>query len=88
MGWSSDFMPYVGDVPNKPGQMIIAGFTGHGMPQILLAAKGIAEMLGNDKTFEDTEIPKLFKPSTERLISKRNEILDGLTTPLITQPKL
>jgi glycine/D-amino acid oxidase-like deaminating enzyme len=35
MGWSSDFMPYVGDVPGKLGQLVIAGFSGHGMPQIL-----------------------------------------------------
>ncbi|KUJ16406.1 FAD dependent oxidoreductase superfamily [Mollisia scopiformis] len=80
MGWSSDFMPYVGEVPNKPGQLILAGFSGHGMPLICLASKGVAEMLKGEK-FEDTGIPKLFKPSMERLTSEKNEILDSLAKP-------
>jgi glycine/D-amino acid oxidase-like deaminating enzyme len=29
-GWTTDLMPYVGEVPSKPGQFIIAGFNGHG----------------------------------------------------------
>lgn len=78
MGWSSDFMPYVGEIPGKPGQHIIAGFSGHGMPQILLSAKGLSEMIKGEKEFEVTGIPRLFKPTRERLVSEKNEILDGL----------
>lgn len=75
MGYTSDYMPYVGDVPDKPGQFIVAGFTGHGMPLILLSAKGIAEMIRGEKSFEQTDLPRLFKPSKERLESEKNEIL-------------
>lgn len=83
MGYSSDLMPYVGDVPNKLGQVIIAGFSGHGMPQIYLAAKGISEMLRDGKTFEQTGLPKVLKPTTGRLLNKKNDILDTLaSTPL------
>lgn len=75
MGWSSDFMPHVGAVPGKPGQLILAGFSGHGMPLILLAAKGVVQMLRHDKTYEETGMPGLFKATEERLASTRNDIL-------------
>lgn len=75
MGWSSDFMPFIGEVPGKNGQYIIAGFSGHGMPIIYLASKALAEMLRGEKAFEDTGLPAVFKPTQERLDSKKNEIL-------------
>lgn len=75
MGWSSDFMPYIGQVPGKPNQLILAGFSGHGMPLIFLASKEIARMLRDNKTFEETGLPKIFKPTEERLRSKKNDIL-------------
>lgn len=84
MEFSSDFMPYVGEVSNKPGQFILAGFPGHGMPLICLASKGIAAMLRSEKTFEQTGVPKLFKPSANKLNSTKNDILDSLATPLPT----
>lgn len=75
MGWSSDFMPFIGEVPGKQGQFIIAGFSGHGMPLIYLASKALAEMLRGEKSFEETNLPSVFKPTQERLDSKKNEIL-------------
>lgn len=75
MGWTSDFMPHVGDVPGKPGQIILAGFSGHGMPLILLSAKGVVQMLRHGKSYEETGIPSLFKTTEERLASTRNDIL-------------
>lgn len=75
MGYSSDFMPYVGDVPGKPGQMVVAGFSGHGMPLILLSAKGAVQMLRHGKSFEETGVPSLFKATQERLDNTWNEIL-------------
>ncbi|KAL3418561.1 FAD dependent oxidoreductase superfamily protein [Phlyctema vagabunda] len=80
MGYSSDYMPYVGNVPGKPGQIIIAGFSGHGMPLIFLSAVGVAKILRKDVEFKDTGIPKLFEPTVERLSSTKNDILDGLAT--------
>lgn len=77
MGYSNDFMPFVGDIPGKPGQMILGGFTGHGMPLILLSAKGLVQMLREGKAFEDTGVPAVFKVTQERLDSTENEILEG-----------
>lgn len=68
-------MPFIGDIPGRQGQMIIAGFSGHGMPLILLSAKAVAEMLMEGKSFEDTGVPSLFKATQERLDSNYSEIL-------------
>lgn len=75
MGWSADFMPFVGEVPDRPGQYIIAGFSGHGMPLIYLASKALAGMFRGETTFEESGLPSVFKPTLERLNSERNEIL-------------
>lgn len=75
MGYSSDFMPYIGEVPGKPGQMIMAGFSGHGMPLILLSAKAIVQMLRHGRKFEETNVPEIFRVTKERLESTKNEIL-------------
>ena len=77
MGYTADSLPHVGQIPNKPGQLIIAGFNGHGMPQIFLSAKAIADMIVRRSEFEDTGLPRLFKTTQERLDSKENQILDA-----------
>jgi glycine/D-amino acid oxidase-like deaminating enzyme len=76
MGYSSDGLPHVGQVPGQDGQYILAGFTGHGMPQIFLAAEGIAKMIVSGVNFEDTGLPRLFKSSEARLGSHENKIFD------------
>jgi hypothetical protein len=78
MGYSSDFMPHVGQIPDKSGQFIIAGFTGHGMPRILLSSKGIASMIRNNKDFDETGVPQAYKVSKTRLTSPNNELLESL----------
>lgn len=75
MGYTSDSMPHVGEVPDKPSQYILGGFNGHGMPVVFLAAKGIAGMIGEGKAYEDTGMPRLFRTSRSRLESTRNDIL-------------
>ena len=62
-------------MPGKPGQTILAGFSGHGMPLILLSAKGVVQMVRHGKRYEATGIPSLFKVTPERLASTRNDIL-------------
>ncbi|KAJ9307855.1 hypothetical protein DTO217A2_2611 [Paecilomyces variotii] len=81
MGESSDLMPYVGHVPGKEGQAILAGFSGHGMPVIFLAAKGLVQMLCDGKSFEETGLPPMFEVTEERMKSDKNEILDDLPAP-------
>lgn len=67
MAYSYDTNPHVGEVPGRPGQYICAGFTGHGMPVIYLAAKGLAEMVYNGKPFEEIKLPRLYKTTAERI---------------------
>jgi glycine/D-amino acid oxidase-like deaminating enzyme len=67
MGYSSDLVPHLGEVPGKKGQYICAGFSGHGMPQILLASAGVARMVSEEVEYEETGLPKLFKTTQERL---------------------
>lgn len=76
MGYSSDGLPHVGHVPGEEGQFILAGFTGHGMPQIFLAAEGIAKMIVSGVKFEETGLPRLFQSSQARLDKQENKIFD------------
>ncbi|KAG5754617.1 hypothetical protein H9Q70_002723 [Fusarium xylarioides] len=76
MGYSTDSLPHVGAVPGRDGVFVIAGFHGHGMPVIFLAAKGIAAMT-QGLAYEKTGMPSLFKTSKDRLESERNDILAG-----------
>ena len=76
MGYSTDNLPHVGSVPSKPNQFIVAGFTGHGMPQIFLSARGIASMIMEGKEFKDTRVPQIYETTQTRLSSKRNRILE------------
>jgi glycine/D-amino acid oxidase-like deaminating enzyme len=76
MGYSSDYMPYIGEVPGKPGQVVMAGFSGHGMPLILRSAKGIVDMIRHGKPFEETGIPSVCQATKERLESTKNDVLE------------
>ncbi|KAK1140436.1 sterol homeostasis protein [Aspergillus melleus] len=75
MGDTPDTLPHLGHVPHKPGQLIIAGFNGHGMPQIFLSAQGIAKMIVDEASYEETGLPRLFRTSSERLTRTENNIL-------------
>ncbi|KAJ3173463.1 hypothetical protein HK101_011033 [Irineochytrium annulatum] len=46
MGWSPDGLPFVGVVPDSAGgQIVAAGFSGHGMPRALLCGRAVAQMV-------------------------------------------
>ncbi|KAL5603974.1 hypothetical protein FOVSG1_006724 [Fusarium oxysporum f. sp. vasinfectum] len=77
MGYSSDGLPHVGVVPGRRNQFIIAGFSGHGMPQIFLSAKGVASMVMEQLSFQSTGIPKVYEATQARLDNPRNSILEG-----------
>ncbi|TGO40541.1 hypothetical protein BHYA_0035g00150 [Botrytis hyacinthi] len=76
MGYSFDSNPHIGLIPQKSNQFIIAGFNGHGMPVIWLAAKGLAEMLITGKSFEEVRVPmslpRLFKTTQDRIDRAQN----------------
>lgn len=52
-------MPWIGRIPNLrgQGQFILAGFSGHGMPVIYLAAQAVARMV-LDELLEDEDEEK------------------------------
>ncbi|KAF2157039.1 DAO-domain-containing protein [Myriangium duriaei CBS 260.36] len=81
MGYSSDFVPHVGEIPDSPGQYIIAGFSGHGMPQILKASQGLSNLItGGATSYEDTGLPLIFKSTNERLTKQRSEMEEGFSS--------
>lgn len=71
MGHTADSMPHIGTVPGKSNQFIMAGFNGGGMAMIFLAGKAMASMIrdNDSKVFEETGLPRVFKPTKERLKS-------------------
>ncbi|KAM0559771.1 hypothetical protein ACHAPJ_004295 [Fusarium lateritium] len=80
MGYSTDSLPHVGEVPGRDGVFVIAGFNGHGMPVIFLAAEGVAAM-ARGVEYEKTGLPSLFKTSRNRLASEIDDILAGRGIP-------
>ncbi|KAI8913637.1 FAD dependent oxidoreductase [Gorgonomyces haynaldii] len=65
MGWTEDKLPLVGGIPNRPGEYIVAGFSGHGMPRAHLSAKAcVQEMLGLEM---DPYFPMSFHARTPRI---------------------
>ncbi|KAJ4252747.1 hypothetical protein NW762_010653 [Fusarium torreyae] len=82
MGYSSDRIPRIGAIPDRPGMYIMGGFTGHGMPQVFLCAKGLAKMVLHQTDFQSTGIPRLFEESRVRLSDERNRILEMYEAPL------
>lgn len=55
----------------------MAGFNGHGMPEILLTSKALSSMIKDGKTYEETGLPIVFKTTQERLDDDRNHIALG-----------
>lgn len=88
MGYSSDGLPHIGSVPGEKDQFILAGFTGHGMPQIFLAAEGVAKMVVSGVAFEETGLPRLFKTSQSRLDKQENKTLKSVPQSGSLQAKL
>ncbi|MBD3167973.1 MAG: FAD-dependent oxidoreductase [candidate division Zixibacteria bacterium] len=50
MGFTTDGLPIVGEIPSTPGLMFIGGYTGHGLAFAFILAKALAEQLINGKT--------------------------------------
>lgn len=62
MGYTPDFNPLVGPLPNRPGEYIAAGFSGHGMPLTFYAGKALAEMVAGrtPEVFVEAFLPDRF----------------------------
>lgn len=77
MGYSSDNMPHVGQIPGRQNQYICAGFSGHGMPQIFLSAKALTRIVLQGCNVENLDIPRLYQTSQARLDSERDVNLEA-----------
>ncbi|KAL0061558.1 hypothetical protein AAF712_011584 [Marasmius tenuissimus] len=71
IGITRDSVPFVGRVPGKEGQWVIAGFNGHGMARIFGCAPGLVKMILGGK-WEDTGMPECFGITEERLAKLQN----------------
>jgi glycine/D-amino acid oxidase-like deaminating enzyme len=81
MGFSRDDLPWVGQVPNSAGLFVVAGYTGHGMPNAWLCGKGVATMVLGDDV--DTAVEKCVEEGLPRaylLTEERIEKARGLDT--------
>lgn len=72
MGYSKDEMPYVGSLKEMGHDncYIIAGFSGHGMPRILLSGKALAKSISSGKPI--TDIPDCFQITKNRIEDKHH----------------
>ena len=61
MGFSRDRNPLIGPLPERPGEYIAAGFTGHGMPMTFFAGKAVAEMIAGQEP--ECFVPEAFLPA-------------------------
>ncbi|WVQ77774.1 hypothetical protein IAR50_007464 [Cryptococcus sp. DSM 104548] len=72
LGMSADSVPFVGAVPNKPGQWMSCGHNGHGMARIFTCAPALAKLV-QGCSWEKTGLPDCFRVTEERLQSLKKE---------------
>ncbi|KAF2801226.1 DAO-domain-containing protein [Melanomma pulvis-pyrius CBS 109.77] len=66
IGLSADGVPFVGELPGKPGQWICAGHHGHGMARIFTAAPGLVKLM-NSEPWAATGLPDVYQMTPGRL---------------------
>ncbi|KAJ7875552.1 FAD dependent oxidoreductase [Mycena olivaceomarginata] len=66
MGYTTEGIPYVGELHDKPGAFICAGHHGHGMARIMTCARGLAALI-QGASWESTGLPECFQPTRARL---------------------
>ncbi|WVR09612.1 hypothetical protein IAU60_006684 [Kwoniella sp. DSM 27419] len=70
LGVTPDNVPFVGAVPDKEGQYVIAGFNGHGMARIFHTAPCLAGLI-QAGTWDPT-VPRAFEMTADRMERLRN----------------
>jgi glycine/D-amino acid oxidase-like deaminating enzyme len=84
MGFSRDNLPWVGEVPSSPGVFVVAGYTGHGMPNAWLCGKNVAAMVVAEEVDAAVEecvkqgLPRAYLLTEERITRARE--LDTVET--------
>ncbi|CAF1250379.1 unnamed protein product [Adineta steineri] len=80
LGFTSDLLPFVGELPDQSNGYVIAGFNGQGMPRILLCARALIDLvLGRIDKIEEL-IPEPYVITKNRLETKENYLLDRMAT--------
>lgn len=68
MAITADGWPHIGRVPESQGEQYVhAGFNGGGMAMIWLCSIGLAKMIKDGISFEETGLPKFFEARADRL---------------------
>ncbi|ORY24894.1 FAD dependent oxidoreductase-domain-containing protein [Naematelia encephala] len=88
LGYSADLLPYVGEVPDRPGVFICAGFTGHGMPRIPGCTAAVSKLVSafvidsaitpSVQSQFEASLPKPYWMTKDRLVSKQNLIKSAM----------
>lgn len=71
IGLSADGVPFVGELPDKPGQWVCAGHHGHGMARIFTAAPGLVRLMDGEP-WSATGLPDVYQLTPERLARLKN----------------
>ncbi|KAF2833592.1 DAO-domain-containing protein [Ophiobolus disseminans] len=82
IGLSADGVPFVGELPEKRGQWVIAGHHGHGMARIFTAAPGLVKCM-NGEEWSATGLPDIYQMTPERLDRLKNVSEDAPKIALI-----
>ncbi|KAF1967608.1 DAO-domain-containing protein [Bimuria novae-zelandiae CBS 107.79] len=82
IGLSADGVPFVGELPGKPGQWICAGHHGHGMARIFTAAPGLVKLMDGE-TWDATGLPQVYQMTPERLQSLQSPAGDAPTIAIV-----
>ncbi|WOO78253.1 uncharacterized protein LOC62_02G001803 [Vanrija pseudolonga] len=73
---SADLRPFVGAVPGRPGVFISAGYSGHGMAQLVNITRGLVNQLRTGQW--DDAIPRSFALTEHRMERARAEAVHPL----------
>ncbi|OHE94329.1 hypothetical protein CORC01_10376 [Colletotrichum orchidophilum] len=65
MGLSKDLLPFIGELPEKPGQYLIGGYHGHGMARVFLSTKAFCELFLGQEI--DSRVPSPYFDLDSRL---------------------
>ncbi|KAF5228925.1 hypothetical protein FAUST_10724 [Fusarium austroamericanum] len=65
MGFTADEVPFVGNVPGRPGQFVVAGFMGHGMARVFLTIRSLLQLAHSEEV--DSRVPKMYFDVEKRL---------------------
>lgn len=86
MGYSADLMPWVGEMPGRPGVFVTAGFTGHGMPRVLGCSAAIAALVRQDvQSLQETDVPRPYWISQDRLQKRTSVVRDYMAGSCATK---